>query len=187
MERFGCFFNTIKVAAGHYFDLMNPDPEAVELKSIAAALSKTCRYGGHCPRFYSVAEHCIHAANLAHNDGYVGVLLQSILLHDAAEAYIGDMVKPLKVNLPEFQKVEDRIASAIEVAFGVDFGHWHSFIKHYDWVLMKAEKLAFWPNDNIDWTGFEQVAVRPVNFQYWGPDEAEKNFIELAHAIGIDR
>ena len=81
IDRFGCLSNTIKVAAGHYVDLVNPDPGSIEIKSIAAALSKVCRFGGHCPVFYSVAEHCIHATALAASEG--GTKMASAIVSDS--------------------------------------------------------------------------------------------------------
>ena len=84
MSEFGCLKNTIKVAAGHYVDLVNPDPDTIEIRSIASALSKVCRFGGHCPEFYSVAEHCCHAVVLGRQDGLprstLIALLQSVSL-----------------------------------------------------------------------------------------------------------
>ncbi len=97
LDSFGCIANTIKVAAGHYVDLANPDPATIEIRSIAAGLSKICRFSGQCPRFYSVAEHSLHAAALADFLCVPDEAKAAVLLHDAAEAYIGDMVKPLKI------------------------------------------------------------------------------------------
>ena len=180
IDRFGCVRNTIKVSAGHYVDLDDPDPESIDLPSIAAALSKICRYGGHCPQFYSVAEHSVHATAMAVAEGFVGDALRAVLLHDAAEAYIGDMVKPLKLTMPEYGEVERRFERAIAFAFGVDFHHWSDVIKRFDRAMLKAEKIAMWPEDREKWEGFSDIEDRDVSLGYWPPDQAERNFRHMA-------
>lgn len=184
LDRFGCLNNTIKVAAGHYVDLANPDPASIEIRSIAAALSKICRFGGHCPRFYSVAEHCVHAAMMAFDDGlWTNEAIKSILLHDAAEAYIGDMVKPLKLIMPGYQEAEARIERAIEVAFGISMDH--AVVKDYDRAMLKAEKQALWPEDSERWAGFDTIALRKVPFGWWTPIVAEQQFLDAARQFAV--
>jgi uncharacterized protein len=174
----GCVNNTIKVAAGHYVDLVNPDPKTIDIKSIAASLSKICRFGGHCAYFYSVAEHCIHCCNLAASDGIKKSILKVILLHDATEAYVGDMVKPLKISLPQYQDAETKVQRAIETAFNVDFDKHHDIIKKYDFIMLKAEKLFMWPFDDLCWN-LPEVEDRVVNFRCYEPKQAQKKFLEM--------
>lgn len=183
VDNFGCINNTIKVAAGHYVDLADPDPKTIEIKSIASALSKICRFGGHCQRFYSVAEHCIHATNLALQDGVPNAVLVAIFLHDASEAYVGDMVKPLKIMLPEYMETEWRIQLAIECAMGVSFVYHGETIKNYDRLMLKAEKIAMWPNDTEAWNGFSGIDSRHVAFKFWAPEEAEMQFMAMARTL----
>ncbi len=179
--------NTIKVAAGHYVDLANPTADMIDLESIAAALSKICRFGGHCPRFYSVAEHSALATQLAHEDGISDERLAAVFMHDAAEAYVGDMVKPLKITLPDFALAESRIESAIAEHFGIDFGRYADVIKHYDRAMLKAEKLAMWPDDQTAWAGFSEIDDRRVRFSFLAPDRAERTFLTCANSIGLRR
>jgi uncharacterized protein len=185
LDTFGCLNNTIKVSAGHYVDLANPDPSTIEVKSIAAALSKVCRFGGHCPQFYSVAEHCIHATALACSEGYTGDALIAVFLHDAAEAYIGDMVKPLKVTMPQYGEAEQRIEAAIQAAFGVDFSKWMDVIKRFDRAMLKAEKVTMWPEDTEKWAGFSEIEDRVVKFQFWEPSQAEMQFLAMARTLQL--
>lgn len=185
VDSFGCLNNTIKVAAGHYVDLINPDPASIEIKSIAAALSKICRFGGHSPKFYSVAEHCIHATEMALVDGLPHDAVKAVFLHDAAEAYVGDMVKPLKITMPGYGVAEQRIESAVELAFGVDFDAWHDLIKVYDRAMLKAEKTVMWPEDVEKWAGFGEVGLRPVSFGFWSPADAQERFLRAAGRLGI--
>lgn len=185
LDTFGCLNNTIKVSAGHYVDLANPDPSTIEVKSIAAALSKVCRFGGHCPQFYSVAEHCIHATAMACSDGYTGDALIAVFLHDAAEAYIGDMVKPLKVTMPQYGEAEQRIEAAIQAAFGIDFAKWMDVIKRFDRAMLKAEKVTMWPEDTEKWAGFSEIEDRVVKFQFWEPRQAEMQFLAMARTLQL--
>lgn len=177
--------NTIKVAAGHYVDLVAPDPLSIEIKSIASALSKICRFGGHCPKFYSVAEHCIHATTLASFDGYTNDALIAIFLHDAAEAYIGDMVKPLKITMPQYMEAEEKMEAAIQTAFNVDFSKWKNEIKRFDLAMLKAEKSIMWPRDTNKWNGLHEIENRIVEFKFWEPEQAEMQFITMAKKLQL--
>jgi hypothetical protein len=134
----GCIDNTIRVAAGHYVDVKHPTAESIDIISIAADLSKVCRYGGQSPRFYSVAEHCVLATMLAIGDGVGAEGIRAIFLHDSPEAYIGDVVKPLKVLLPDYAAIEERMEAAVGARFGVDFAKMHAVIKDYDYIMLKA-------------------------------------------------
>lgn len=182
---FGCFNNTIKVAAGHLVDLVNPDPETIDIKSIAAALSKICRYGGHCHMFYSVAEHSIHATAMAASDGFGGDALVAVFLHDAAEAYVGDMVKPLKVTMPQYWDAEQRITRAIESKFSVQFKPFQDTIKRYDRIMLKAEKTSMWPNDSNPWFGLSETEDRKIHFGFWDPSYAEMQFLAMAKTLQL--
>lgn len=176
---------SIKVAAGHYFDLLHPHSRLVDIRSIAASLSKICRFGGHCPDFYSVAEHCVRAFELAKGDGVRHGGLKAILLHDATEAYVGDMVKPLKEIMPQFQDAEARVESAVAAALNVDFRLWHGDIKTYDLIMLKAERDAMWPGMTDEWECLMGVPSRDVQFGWWCPQVAESAFLDAARSIGI--
>jgi len=100
----------IQTYTGIKFDLLNPRVEDVNIDDIAHALSLSCRFGGHCKSFYSVAEHSVRVSrHLRGRNRIYG------LLHDAAEAYIGDMVRPLKHSgqTGDFADVENRILLAV--------------------------------------------------------------------------
>lgn len=184
-DRFGCYANTIKVALGHYVDMVSPDPNSIDIFSISAALSKICRFGGHCPKFYSVAEHSVHAVTLAMKDLQPEDVLRAILLHDASEAYVGDMVKPLKLTMPQYVEAELRFERAIEQAFEVSLSSHHETIKHYDRAMLKAEKIAMWPQDSEEWQGFSEIDSRDVKLRYWLPGEAQRIFLKVSRSVGL--
>ena len=185
VDRWGCLGSTIKVSSGHYVDIQSPEPDMIDIQSIASALSKICRFGGHCPLFYSVAEHCIHAAGFAYTDGHPLEVVAAVLLHDATEAYLGDMVKPLKQLLPEYSKLEGKMELAVSDHFRIDFRKHRDVIKHYDRLMLKAEKIAQWPEDNSQWEGWLEIEARPVQFKYYMPEQARIAFLEIARSLDI--
>ena len=112
-------------------------------------------------------------------------VMRAVLLHDAAEAFIGDCVKPLKLLLPEYQQIEARIESAIAKRFDVSFETHTAVIKQYDRAMLKAEKLALWPDDHENWAGFESIPTTEVEFFYWSPGNAEFYFMQTAIQLGL--
>lgn len=100
---------------GKRFYPLDPRPEDVNFRDIGHALSMICRYGGHIRRFYSVAEHCALMAAYFEQRGDLPKARYA-LIHDAPEAYIGDMVRPLKRDMAAFTAAERGIAAAIQYA-----------------------------------------------------------------------
>lgn len=98
---------------GKVFDILNPDPALICIEDIAHALSNIGRYGGHTKRFYSVAEHSIYLSRIP---TFKPLRKFQALLHDATEAYIGDIVYPFKKNLEHIEGIENRIWRAITEA-----------------------------------------------------------------------
>lgn len=100
--------------SGGAFDLIDPQPETVHPVEVAHALSLICRFTGHVRQHYSVAQHCVVVSQLVPpEDALAG------LLHDAAEAYVGDVSKPLKMLLPQYQTVEERVWGAVAARFKI--------------------------------------------------------------------
>jgi hypothetical protein len=105
------------------FDLASPRAEQVKLTDVALALAKLCRFAGHCRGFYSVAEHSMLVADILQAWGE-GPQVQLIgLLHDAHEAYTGDLTRPMKLAMRESPQaalqvgyIEARVQGEIEVA-----------------------------------------------------------------------
>lgn len=97
---------------GARFDPVNPSVDAICIIDIAHALSLICRFGGHCNYFYSVAQHSVWVSRHLPEP-----LRLKGLLHDATEAYIGDMIRPLKMRIPQFQQIEQNLWHAICLRF----------------------------------------------------------------------
>lgn len=103
---------TQREPSGLPFFLFDPQPLDFEPFEIALALSHVCRFTGHVRRFYSVAQHSVLVSLWLDAHGF-HELAPWGLMHDAAEAYIGDMVRPLKREMPEFKRIEKRIERQI--------------------------------------------------------------------------
>ncbi len=103
--------------SGKVVDLMNLRPEDVNIEDIAWSLSQQCRFNGHTKFFYSVAEHSVLVAKRVETESPV-IRLQA-LLHDAAEAYLGDIIQPVKVLFPAIGILEEHIQKVIFAKYGV--------------------------------------------------------------------
>lgn len=99
---------TILLLSGEYFDLAEPEACAFQVSDIAHALGNICRFTGHTQRFYSVAEHSVICSHMVPPEDAMAALM-----HDAAEAFIGDVSSPLKSLLPDYKAVEHRVEQAI--------------------------------------------------------------------------
>ena len=185
IDTFGCIESTMKTFGGHYVDLLNPDPAMLDLATIATSLGRECRYGNHCPQFYSVAEHCINAVDAAIEDELHGDVLRAILMHDATEAFLGDMIKPLKNLIPMYVEIEDRFEQAIAAAYGIEFEQHKNTVKHYDRMMLKAEKESLWPDDREAWSGFNGLPDRAIRLHLWSHDYAAKCFMDTATLLGV--
>lgn len=107
----GCWMQTF---SGGVFHPLNPKPNEIHIEDIAASLSKMCRFGGHCRIFYSVAEHCVHLAEVA-----PAPLKLTALLHDASEAYLVDIPRPIKPRLANYYDLEAGIMRVIADKYGI--------------------------------------------------------------------
>ena len=124
----------IHTFSGIAFDLCDPRPEMVCLEDIVHSLSLMNRFNGAARFPYSVAQHSLHVAELLPPE-----LRLDGLLHDAAEAYIGDMVSPLKRIMPEYRAVEARIHAVVAEVFGLLHPE-PPAVKHADLAVLAAER-----------------------------------------------
>lgn len=108
----------IETYTGGSFDLLAPAPEDVRLLDIAAGLAHICRFGGHSTDFYSVAQHSLNVSRELADEGRRLQLLG--LFHDAGEAYVGDVPRPLKAEHEVFERMEARVLDAVWTAFDID-------------------------------------------------------------------
>ena len=103
----------IKTYSGTMFDPLNPNPEQIYITDIAHALSMLCKANGHGRNFYSVGQHCINCMKEASARGCSRKVQLACLLHDASEAYLSDIIRPVKQNFPQYMKIEKKLQETI--------------------------------------------------------------------------
>lgn len=106
----------IRTFTGIMFNVFNPKPEDVCIEDIAHALSNLCRFNGHTVKFYSVAEHSLKCAELVPKQHRLAALL-----HDASEAYLVDLPSPIKIAIPDYINIEDKLMRVIARKFGFEY------------------------------------------------------------------
>lgn len=139
------------------------DPDDIRLEDVAHVLSMLCRYNGHTKRFYSVAEHCCHMADHVLKNGGGARLALTALHHDDAEYIIGDMARPIKVTMPNFKALEDKIDKAVSEKFGTIWPL-PAEIKKLDSRIINDEKGAVMNQTTVDW-GTDRL--NPLGAKFW--------------------
>ena len=167
---------------------LDPRPEDVMFRDIAHALAMQCRYGGHCMRFYSVAEHSVllarhvlieHPAGRRHEVPADRQLALWLLLHDASEAYLSDMIRPLKRFMPEYREAEDRVQWAIYERYGLDPDMEPHEVKQFDNRILMDERAQVMRHTTDQWHFGGETEPLGVTLQFWSPERAEDEFLAM--------
>ncbi len=170
----------IQTWTGKAFRPLDPDPGSIDIRDIAHALSLLCRFNGHCHGFYSVAEHCVRISHAVPPQHALWGLL-----HDAAEAYISDLPRPIKRQIPAFGSFEDDLLGRIMEHFGLP-GTMPAEVKRADDVLLATEMRDLMAEPPMPW----RLGVDPLPDPIvpMAPVEAERAFLarfeELRAATG---
>lgn len=162
-----------------WFDLADPKPTMVSPEDIARALACQCRYNGHCSRFYSVAEHSVIVSEIVPPE-----LRIHGLLHDAHEAYTGDIVCPLKRLLPGLRQIERRVQAVIYEALGLRWplsGERRVELKCADRRVLATEHEQLFAHWRV-WD--DDIGVKPLDrhLECLPPSEAEWRFMQALKA-----
>lgn len=159
----------IRTLSGQSLSLIKPDADSILIEDIARGLAFKSHFGGHTPRYFSVAEHSILVLSLLPQELRDDPVYRlGALLHDAPEAYIGDCVKPLKDLLPEYVEVEKRLQHVILQKFGVTLD------------VIKRIKPYDLRSQEIEYDVFYNGGKFPLSFL--SPDEARIEFLRLFEA-----
>jgi len=128
----------------HEFDPLDPENSPIDPIDIAHALSLLCRAGGHFPHFYSVAQHSLNCAEEARCRSYPKSVILFCLLHDASEAYLSDITRPVKAHLPAYLEIENTLQNAIYRHFAkrLPTEDERALIKEVDDTLLHYEFLT---------------------------------------------
>lgn len=172
---------TINLQSGLVLDILNPKPEQINILDIAKGLANKGHFAGQTPRFFSIAEHSIMVAHLSGN-------LEG-LLHDASEAYLSDIVTPLKPVLPDYRIIERRLMDVIADRFNLDKSYLHSKeLKQHDIQVLAYEFHKFFNGDINPFAYKDKVNIDELEkmlngykIKYLYPQQACHSFMRIYH------
>ncbi|HSC04225.1 MAG TPA: hypothetical protein VLC49_12920 [Solirubrobacteraceae bacterium] len=166
----------LQTVSGRWVNPFDPDPGQLDEGDIARALANLCRFGGHSRVFYSVAQHCVIVSRVVEERGGDVEDAFAALMHDAGEAYLGDMPHPLKHRSAlgaAFRDAESRLEEAIRDRFGIKANV--PDIKAVDRALLATERRAF-SAEVWHWPELEDVEPLELELTPWSPDTAADEF-----------
>lgn len=189
----------ITTYTGKRFSPLYPQPQDVDIVDIAHALSRICRFGGHTKEFYSVAQHCYYVAEIV--DEWIQTtrrywhryVVTQALLHDASEAYLGDVVTPVKATMNDYKKAETNLQEVIfeglKIPFPVQGGEVCQAIKKADQRMFLTEYISLFGTK--PWVevpeGIEPWGALDEGIDCWTPEIAEINFLGLYNEYKPDK
>lgn len=174
--------NTMTTFTGRHFDPMQIRTEDICIEDIAHALSLMCRGGGHLKYFYSVAQHSLNCAAEAKARGWSERLQLACLLHDASEAYLSDIIRPVKANLTGYLEIESRIMEKILEKFNL------SDLTEEERRMWKQidDEMLYYELKNLmsgeeDLAAPELCALPDISERNW--QNVETDFLRTAHTL----
>jgi len=168
----------LQTYTGKMFWPLDPRAEDIAIRDIAGSLSKVCRYGGHCLTFYSVAEHSVWVSRLVAEPE----LKLTALLHDAAEAYVGDKVRPLKRSIPQLSEAEEVIAQKIAIKFDLYYPL-PDAIKVADEQMLATEAVQIMAPHPSPWH-LRTSPIKDLELACLEPEAARRAFLNEFRRLG---
>src|SRR5579864_8305438 len=162
----------IQTHSGRRFNPINPNPDAIVIQDIAHSLSMQCRFSGHCSEFYSVAQHSVLVSYICGpSDALWG------LLHDASEAYLVDVPRPLKRSgkFQAYIDIEEKMTEAICRRFALPFKEPPN-VKIADTMLLATEARDLMSPLHSDWQ--QPVEPLPFKIEAWDHKKAKDMFMK---------
>ena len=160
-----------------HFSPLKPMPEHIKIEDIAHALSLMTRANGHFKRFYSVAQHSINCTYEARAMGCDAHIQLACLLHDASEAYIADIVRPVKQNLPAYREIENNLQRVIHETFGIELtANERDMVKRIDDAILYHEFIELMGERVYDQ---EPKLYSKPDFALRGFSAVEQHFLRL--------
>ena len=163
----------VSTRSGRRVALLNPSPAQIVIGDIAHGLAHQCRFNGQTNRFYSVAQHSVLVASILPRE-----LRLAGLLHDASEAYLGDIVQPLKELLPEYQTIEANFCEVLGARFNVNLQP-NPAIHQADIIVLATERRDLMPMDTADWSCIAGITPLSRRIKPLAPDIAAAQFMTL--------
>lgn len=182
------------MSSGHLIDIDNFNIDDVKIEDIAHHLAKIERYNGALPInvSYTIGEHSISLANYFYNlprnvEPYANDLAKLALLHDASEAYLSDVVSPVKAQLPDYLKLEERIQTVIFRKFGLDkLAYLYPKVQICDKKIVLDEVITLMPSKLSIYQS--QIDVKPLNCRVEHNNHASATkqcFLTFAKNLGL--
>lgn len=164
-------------------DVLNPDPERIRIEDVAHALAFLCRFNGHVRFHYSVAQHSLHVAALV-AERHGPELALTALMHDAPEAFLGDMISPLKALMPDFKRIEEGLARTMAEKFHLRFPE-PAEVKAADLAILAAERdQVIAPTDRTAWRELPPPPPGLV-IQARTPEQVREEFVREFERLSI--
>lgn len=161
----------IQTFTGHIFHPLDPVEGEIDVQDIAHSLSMLCRFNGHCLRFYSVAEHSVRVSMILPDP-----LRLWGLLHDAGEAYLTDLPRPVKGHVRGFREMEDRILERVAALYDLAWPMPEP-VKAADDTLLATEARDLMAPHPADW-GLGTAPLDEHITDPLGPEAAERLFLQ---------
>ena len=162
------------LSTGRVWFLEHPWSRDMDIEDIAHALSHLCRFGGHCREFYSVAQHCVLAYREAKRMNLSKRGRRAVLLHDASEAYLVDVPRPLKFLLPKYREMEAVLQCLVASRFQTTYPH-PPYVTSIDDRMLVTEQAALMPPSPAYLPDVEPFGILIGS---WGPEVAKACFLE---------
>lgn len=161
----------ISTRSGRRLYIHNPIIAQIDIDDIAHGLAHQCRFNGQTSDYYSVAQHSVIVASILPPE-----LKLAGLLHDASEAYLGDIVQPLKELLPEYSSIESKFCEVIGQRFNVDLSH-HELVKKADLIVLATERRDLMPMESVEWEVLASINSLVTTIKPQNPMRAKESFL----------
>lgn len=165
---------------GRQFWPLAPRAHDIDIVDIAHSLSQQCRYAGHCNKFYSVAEHSVLLARHIEARKFNPLICMWALLHDASEAYLVDVPRPVKPYLPGYKEAEENVMAAVVNHFGLSPARIPSAVHLADRQILADEMAQNMSTPPAPWNVGPALSIK---LQFWTPEKAKKHFLTTYERI----
>jgi 5'-deoxynucleotidase YfbR-like HD superfamily hydrolase len=174
----------IGLLSGAQMNYNFPEKSDVTLDDLASALSNICRFSGHLPVFYSVAQHLVNTSRIVEPE-----FAFDALMHDTSEAFTNDLPTPLKWAFPIFKTLEEKIEAAMADRFGFNYPY-PPAVKVADTEMLLLEK-KYVKLDDREWPHYNGIEFEhqfeKVDLKGWQPCRAKREFLERYEELTRDR